>query len=405
MADTTTATTTAPTTSAMAPTTAATVDAEAAKKKLLKARAALVMEHPFIAAIALPLRLVADPTCDTGWTDGTSLGYNPAWVAGLHHDEATFFVAHETFHVVFAHHLRRGDRDRKLWNVAGDHVINLALKLDGFRLTPGALCDQQFDGLATEEVYRRLQGRPGDVDDGSPCGQVRDAPAPNGGAKPSEAELRAMEADLKARVTQARNQERALRGTGTDATERAADACRRPRVDWRAALRRFAATVRTRDDYSWRRPNPRYLGRGLYLPALESESLGELVVALDTSGSIYGVPDLVDQFRSELDALLAEHPNSKLHLVHCDSGIRHTEEVTATDLPLELTARGGGGTSFTPPFEWVEEQNLHPAGLIYFTDLAGPFPEHEPPYPVLWLDYGPYAVEAPFGETVTARAD
>jgi predicted metal-dependent peptidase len=49
---------------------------------------------------------------------------------------------------------------------------------------------------------------------------------------------------------------------------------------------------------------------------------------------------------------------------------------------------GGGGTSFAPPFDWAETQDIRPDMLIYFTDAKGEFPESEPGFPVLWLVKG-----------------
>jgi predicted metal-dependent peptidase len=82
--------------------------------------------------------------------------------------------------------------------------------------------------------------------------------------------------------------------------------------------------------------------------------------------------------------------------------LQNSEFVTAVDSPLRLAMVGGGGTNFSPPFEWVEEEAVQPVGLVYFTDLAGAFPVVEPDYPVLWLNYG-MEEKAPFGETVSVR--
>jgi len=59
---------------------------------------------------------------------------------------------------------------------------------------------------------------------------------------------------------------------------------------------------------------------------------------------------------------------------------------------------GGGGTRFTPVFEWIDRELLAPDLLIYFTDAQGEFPPAPPPYPVLWLVKG--RGEVPFGERV-----
>ena len=65
----------------------------------------------------------------------------------------------------------------------------------------------------------------------------------------------------------------------------------KPQIDWREVLREFVVTTCTGSDYStWQRPNRRYISAGVYMPSGISESIGELVIAIDTSGSI-GQPE------------------------------------------------------------------------------------------------------------------
>jgi hypothetical protein len=67
-------------------------------------------------------------------------------------------IAHEVFHVVNRHHLRRGERDAKLWNIAGDLLINRLLEDDKYVLPPDGLFDRdrRYAGLPTETIYARL---------------------------------------------------------------------------------------------------------------------------------------------------------------------------------------------------------------------------------------------------------
>jgi predicted metal-dependent peptidase len=71
-----------------------------------------------------------------------------------------------------------------------------------------------------------------------------------------------------------------------------------PQVDWREVLREFVQNTCAGSDYStWKRPNRRYMGAGIYMPSGVSDKVGELVIAIDTSGSIGG---------KELTAFLSE---------------------------------------------------------------------------------------------------
>jgi predicted metal-dependent peptidase len=64
---------------------------------------------------------------------------------------------------------------------------------------------------------------------------------------------------------------------------------------------------------------------------------------------------------------------------------------------------GGGGTSFIPPFVYLEEENIRPACLVYFTDMGGSFPD-DPGFPVIWCSTTE-GCEGPFGETIQVELD
>ena len=94
---------------------------------MLRARAALVLDHPFFGSIALRLTLKPDPTCSDLWTDGRTLGFNPSYAAALSEAALIGAQAHEVMHLACAHHVRREERDTALWNKACDIVVNQLL--------------------------------------------------------------------------------------------------------------------------------------------------------------------------------------------------------------------------------------------------------------------------------------
>ena len=53
-----------------------------------------------------------DSSFDTMATDGQVIKYNPDFVLGLPMEEIKGVLIHEALHVVWGHHLRRGDRHR-----------------------------------------------------------------------------------------------------------------------------------------------------------------------------------------------------------------------------------------------------------------------------------------------------
>jgi predicted metal-dependent peptidase len=238
------------------------------------------------------------------------------------------------------------------------------------------------------------KGGKGEADTGRPelPGEVRDAPAP----KADEPDM--TEADWRRATVEAAMTAKVRGDTGGD-IERVVNNATESKVDWIAVLRRFVQDI-AEADYSWRRPNRRYAPMGIYLPDLVADGLGPMVVAIDTSGSVDDVQ--LSQMEAESRAIVSEADPVRTTVVYCDTRINAVETFERGE-PVELTAKGGGGTDFAPVFAHVETMVERPACLVYLTDMQGRFPEVAPDYPVLWINTGSWDYEAPFGEVVRVR--
>lgn len=401
-----------------------------AAEKVTAARTALILDQPFFGALSLRLAILEDPTCPTAWVDGKTLGYNPRFVEGLTHAEILGLIAHEVMHCACGHPWRRDNRDPKKWNIAADYAINAILVDAGFQLPEGGLLDSQWDGKSAEWIFDRLpnqgsgskgsqrgqkggsgddqaSGRPGDQDgQGSAGAGQGDAPGAPGGPDnalgevrdaPTDADARsaeATEADWK-RATQEAARAAQVRGTVPGSLKRFADERKRSRVDWKSVLRRFVQS-HAKNDYSWTRPNKRFMARGLYLPALHSEEMGPIVAAVDTSGSIDSV--LLSQFASEIQGIADEMQPEKVVVMYCDARV-HRVDVFERGEAIEMAPCGGGGTDFRPVFRKLADLDEVPVCVVYLTDLYGTFPDTEPETPTLWVS-PTRGYTVPFGEYV-----
>lgn len=376
-----------------------------AEKKMTKARANLVMGHPFFGALALRLKMVEDEKIKTASCDGTSIRYNPKFVDGLPLSKVQGLIAHEVMHPAFLHHTRRGARDIKKWNTACDHSINGILKNAGFDLPEGRFDGAQYTGMTAEHIYTLLPEE--DKDDkgngggdgqgnggGDPGGDggVEDSPqSQNGGG--SQSQQNHEEAEWKVAVAQAAHVAKQA-GRLPGEIERMMEELFVPQLPWKDILRRFM-TEKCIDDFSWKKGNRRFIAQGLYLPSRQSDdAMGEMVVCIDTSGSI-GQKEL-NEFGSEIKGIVDEVRPNKVRVIYCDSRIAHIDEFGPDD-DLQFAAHGGGGTDFRPPFAWLEEQQIVPRALVYLTDGYGPFPEDEPQFPTLWC-INNHDVTPPHGE-------
>ena len=418
---------------------------------LQRALAQLILRHPFLSSLALRLERIEDLSIATASTDGVRLAVNPVSFAQLSEEQRVMLVAHECYHVALGHHLRRGGREPRRWNRACDYAVNALLAGDGFRLLPGALLDPAFGDASAEAIYHRLPSDPPASPPGpTPAGASSSgdgaastpgsppassstpdptAPPANPGAAPSPSEPGALPAPAPGPETlgevcdapsppltpasqEARLAEHAVlitalaqqaRAAGRDsagARRAATVAARIAAVNWRALLAEFL-TARHAQDYSFRRPNPRYVHLGLFLPLLEAAAPGRVAFVLDTSGSVPQAA--LDAVTAELDEYLRLFPTMDLDVLYADAEVTGQVSYTAADLPLRLQPTGGGGTDFRPALTTLAEADEPPACVVYLTDLKGRFPEAPPPMPVLWLVFGQPLGNptAPFGKVVT----
>lgn len=372
-----------------------------------KARVQLVLgkdaQAAFFATLALRLKPVANWDIDTACTDGKMLEYNPEFLLSLSPQQRVGLLVHEVMHIAYGHAWRRGGREPKRFNVSADLAINGPIRDAKFSLPPGALFpgSGQFrdlpPNLSAEEYYNRLptkqpQGEGGGDDPGK-CGGVKDAGDP--------AEQQNAESDWRVAVAQAAQAAKG-RGELPGGLARLVDEIVDPKVAWEQVLAEFLTrSLSARDDYSWSYPNRRYIAQGIYLPSLKSDSVGDIVIAVDTSGSI-GADDL-KLFGGELNGILELHP-CRVSVVYCDADIQHVQEWEPADGPLVLEAKGGGGTSHCPVWDWLKKQEDEPACVVCLTDGYTNFGA-DPGVPVLWaIKPDGMDADAPFGRTIHMEA-
>jgi predicted metal-dependent peptidase len=387
--------------------------------KLSAARTRLILDRPFLGALVLRMPMkAADPRwCATIGTDARAFYYNPAYIDGLSLEQTQFALAHEALHCALSHFARREHRVRERWDVACDLAINPILIKEGMTPVPGALHDVGFERMMAEEIYPLVKENDADQphdqhlygneqksssapDKPPESGEQSDGDGGSDGAAGlappetlGEAEKEQLAIQWRQRLAGAAQQAMQAGKLG-DTLRRLVDHLLQPQLPWRMLLARYM-TAASRDDYSYMRPSRRE-GQAIF-PTLRSTQT-DIVVVLDTSGSIRS--DEMREFVTEVDAIKGQ-VRARITLLACDARLSGDapwvfEPWETFELPGNI--RGGGGTRFTPAFDWVEAHDTDPDLVVYFTDAEGEFPRREPDFPVIWLVKGRGKV--PWGQRI-----
>lgn len=369
-------------------------------KRLSKAKTSLILSHPFIGSVALNMPMILDDSIPTACTNGKVVRYNPKFLDELTDEQVTFLVAHECFHPMLEHMYRMKGRQRLRWNKAADYVINQLLTDEKVgRFIEGGCLNAalyQSGGGTSEGIYALLpeedgegEGPDGDGPGGSPGGPGNDLEEADGSPAEQAKEL----AEWRVKVAQAA-QAAKMMGKLSANMQRFVEQVLAPKVAWQDVLRRFMQRAKT-SSRSWSRPNRRFLSQGLYMPSVSGEALGEIVVAVDCSGSINARE--IAEFAAEITAIHQDTQPAALHIVYFDSEVCHYDKYGPDDEPV-IKPHGGGGTAFSPVFKYVSDQDITPVACVFLTDLCcndfGPAPD----YPVMWVST--HSTTAPWGEVV-----
>ncbi len=402
---------------------------EATETKLSAARTRLILDKPFLGALVLRLPMLkANPGwCKTTATDAKTFYYNEDYINQLSLEQTQFILAHEALHCALSHFSRRQHRIKHRWDLACDFAINPILIKDGFTPTADALYMDVFDDMTAEEIYPLLDEMDNkqtedqhiyDDDDASQdqqepqTGNSKSQQTPTGEGAGQEAELdenlgggaaqppplngeEKEQLSVQWRQRMAGAAQQAMQaGKMSGAMARLVDHLLQPQLPWRMLLARYMTSI-ARDDYNYSRPSRRE-GTAI-LPSLRSAQVN-VVVAIDTSGSISAAE--IEEFMAEVDAIKGQ-VKARISLLACDQALDEDapweyESWDSFQAPKKF--HGGGGTSFTPVFDWLVADLRQVDLLVYFTDAEGTFPSLEPNYPVIWLVKGKARV--PWGQRI-----
>ena len=419
-----------------------------AQEVLSIAKGQLLVQFRFLDRALYELKPAESDTYDLA-TDGRHMFYRPVPLLRAYHQQQGYAVralGHLMMHCLFRHMFGCIGMDTYHWNLACDmaaEAMLAELNIRQLRSLPGKdereqilrALSERLHPLTAEKLYRDLLDNPPEavvlthlrelfeVDDHKPWYNVMlgisasedRAASVDEGRKTNVGTGVLSGADREALSVMWREISEHLqtdletfskqRGEQAGYLLQSLRSLNREKTDYAAFLRRFATRVEVMRvspdefDYSFYT-----YGLSLYkdMPLIEpleyrdDARVRELVIAIDTSGSVSG--ELVQAFLQKTWNIIKQQESFArrfvLHIIQCDAEIQEDAVVTTQEefdrYIKQMVIRGLGGTDFRPVFEYVnrlrrEGQLRRMKGLLYFTDGYGVYPEKMPDYQTAFI--------------------
>tara|TARA_B100000929_G_scaffold108179_2_gene85746 strand:- start:5843 stop:7057 length:1215 start_codon:yes stop_codon:yes gene_type:complete len=377
----------------------------------------IARKEAFISTVMFSLYIHEDETIPTAATDGLNIYINPEFFLALTPAERVFVLYHEAWHVAFNHFDRIEERDPNLWNIAGDHVINLMLNQDKHQLINREVlgqklevyADQKYVNWSTEEVYEDLkksdpnqqmpegmkdlkpnQGESGKGQNSSNGPGNSQSPADY--AKAQKQRQKDIESIIIRAATQAKMQKQFghLPGHLQFKIEKLIN----PKLPWYEILQNYFDSY-DQSDYSMARPNRRHIWHS-YLPSVYSPSMGEIAVAVDASASVSD--EDFTMFISEVESIRERLNPSKTTILTFDTDVRDVTTLTPADSIKSIEFTGRGGTDLAPAIDYFRQNP--PRVLVVFSDLYCKKITQKTDFPVIWVCVDNLRAKVDFGKLI-----
>lgn len=363
--------------------------------RLKKAHIAL-MRHPETALYS-GIMMMGDSTvvddCPTAYTDGVNKKYGRAFMEKLEDDELRALILHENLHVALKHIQRfkkEWEKDPMLANASADYVVNdIICNLEDtsfLRLPQGGLYNPKYHNWSVREVMNdlRQQQQNGQQPQSSMDEHDFESGEMGEGGQPMSAKE---QQELSKQI------DRALREGGILAGRLGANIPRNitdllePKIDWKTVLRDFIMSqMKGTDEYTWRKFNKRLVANDIYMPSMEDERVGELTIAIDTSGSIG--QDELSAFASELVSICQTSTPEKVRVIWWDMSVhgeQEFEENNYDNITNLLKPQGGGGTDPDCVIDYINKENINSQAIVVFTDGYFDTPKWNTSIPTLFV--------------------
>ena len=361
------------------------------------------MRHPKFALLSGAIMLGKSEVVEkmkTAATNGRDKKYGAAFVTILNRKQLRYLVLHENFHVALKHCILFKDVKKKypkLSNVAHDYVVNALIEeMDpDFKFVErptDTLCiDRKYFGWSFPQVMNDLiaQGRK-EPEDGEGTGENDEGfDEPIDSHEDGEFDDDPIERDkLEKQIDDANRQgemlARKLAGKG-DGNRDILGTAKERMTDWKQALQDWISSVSSGDDNSrFSPPNKRLLASGFIMPSHFTETVGELILAVDTSGSMYPYYRLLF---GEIARICQLTKPAAVRVLWWDNAVCGDETFKPADyeqIASLMNPKGGGGTTPQVVVDYIREHKIDAKAIVWLSDGYLGCDDPVTPMPSLW---------------------
>ena len=365
------------------------------KKRISKAKFTLMRRGKgttFFSALLSSMRLEITEGIKTASTDGVNIRFNPNFIEPLTNAELLGLMMHELGHTIFQHMARRLEQGLKgkLWNIAGDHYINLWLLALGFELPAGGHWDTKYRGWSTMKIYKDLLK--------NPPPNAKDFVMDITG-RPKGVDETTHRERINSNILKAVEQAQARKDHGSIPGDilRHVEDILNPKLPWQSILQDHM-TGFAKEDFSWSRPNRRYMSAGIYLPHRWSEGLIQITCGDDVSASM-DQEDLNDIF-SEQKYIWETMKPERMRVQTFDTKVHMDILFTEGDNLDVLVLKGGGCTKVEPLIASIKKEL--PELALIFTDgfFSTPDMTGTESTAIFWIIKGNTGFQNPYGTVI-----
>lgn len=350
------------------------------------------MRHPQYALLAGVICMGKSDVVEgvpTAGTDGKNKLYGAEFIKPLTRKQLRYLVLHENFHVALKHCVMPFYNDlckkygNRINNIAMDFVVNALIEeLDpDFKFVDRpskTLCiDRKYFGMSYVQVLKDLlkdakEGGGGGGSGGLNGGSgVEGEPLDEHTMSPDSMSAEEREA-LGKQIDDANRQgelmSRKLRGEGKGGRDVFGHAQDR-QTNWRDALQDFITAICQGDENSrFCPPNKRLLASGFVMPSHFTESVGDIVIACDTSGSMHGYYPVVF---GEIARVCNNVKPDSVRVLWWDTSVDGDQSFKPHEydnIAKLMKPVGGGGTTVSCVADYVDQHKINAKAIIYLTD-------------------------------------